>query len=112
LVENSKPVFSLLTGPFLAPLLRPCSVPLLEKNRKNIDQWERRFQDYSISKNWRDIINGIDRPLVLTQAEVQVIPAASRYVAQKDRNAEIKDFNMRSDNVVNSRNVVTTPDKW
>lgn len=74
------------------------SVPLLERNRKNIDQWERRFQDYSISKNWRGIINGTEiRPLALTEAEIRAIPVASRYAAQKDRNTEIKDYNSRSD---------------
>jgi hypothetical protein len=74
------------------------SVPVLEKGRVNIDAWERRFNDYCISKKWRGILRGTEvRPTALTPAELHGIPAASRYTAGKDREKEIQDFNDRSE---------------
>jgi hypothetical protein len=74
------------------------TVPVLEKGRKNIDVWERRFNDYCISKKWRAILSGTElRPLPLTPAELNDIPAASRYAASKDRSRDIEDFNDRSE---------------
>jgi hypothetical protein len=69
------------------------SVPILGKGRVNIDTWERRFNDYSISKKWRGLFRGTDeRPNFLTQAELQMIPAGSRYSATRDRQKEIEDY--------------------
>lgn len=72
------------------------SVPILEKGRQKIDVWERRFNDYCIEKKWSRLITGAEeRPLVLTHAELQAIPAASRYTASKDRAREIEDYDDR-----------------
>ena len=66
------------------------SVPVLEKGRKNIDAWERRFNDYCIYKKWRGIFNATEvRPLPLIPAELAAIPTVSRYSAAKDREREI-----------------------
>jgi len=74
------------------------SVPVLEKGRKNIDAWERRFNDYCIYKKWRGIFNATEvRPLPLSPAELAAIPATSRYSATNDRKREIEDFNDRSE---------------
>ena len=74
------------------------TVPVLEKGRANIDAWERRFNDYCIMKKWRGILLGTEaRPAALTPEELNAIPAASRYVAGKDRDREITDFNDRSE---------------
>jgi hypothetical protein len=71
--------------------------PILEKDRKNIDDWQRRFNDYCILKRWRGIFNGTElRPVEYTPAELNAIPAASRYAARKDRGNEIKDFDYRT----------------
>jgi hypothetical protein len=74
------------------------SVPILGKGRVNIDTWERRFNDYSISKKWRGLFRGTEeRPLEINHAELQMIPTASRYNATRDRKKEIEDFNDRYD---------------
>jgi hypothetical protein len=74
------------------------SVPILGKGRVNIDTWERRFNDYSISKKWRGLFRGTEeRPLEINHAELQMIPTASRYNATRDRKKEIEDFNDRSE---------------
>lgn len=74
------------------------SVPILEKGRKNIDAWERKFNDYCILKKWRGILLGSEaRPIELTPVEVNAIPAASRYTASRDRLREMEDFNDRSE---------------
>lgn len=73
-------------------------VPVLQKGRKDIDAWERRFNDYCIDKKWRGIFSGVEEvPEELSAAELAAIPAASRYTAGKDRTRAIDDFNARSE---------------
>ena len=76
----------------------PERVPCLKAGRADIDQWERRFNDYAIGARWKGIYDRTEeRPVELTPAEVQLIPAAQRYHAQRDRTKEIKDYNERSE---------------
>jgi hypothetical protein len=71
-------------------------LPILEKDRKNIDAWQRRFNDHCILKRWRGIFNGTElRPLELTNAQRNAIPASSRYAAVRDREKEIQDYDKR-----------------
>lgn len=73
-------------------------VPILKKGRSDIDQWERKFNDYAIGAKWKGIFDGTQQlPVQLTPAELQQIPAAQRYQAQRDRAKEITDFQDRSE---------------
>ena len=76
----------------------PERIPVLKSGRADIDQWERKFNDHAIGARWKGLFNGTeDRPQELTAAELQQIPVAQRYSAQRDRLKEIKDFVDRSE---------------
>lgn len=73
-------------------------VPVLEKGRTAIDQWERRFNDYAIGANWSGLFDGTEQqPFELTPQELQQIPNVQRYQATRDRAKEIKDYRVRSE---------------
>lgn len=76
----------------------PSRVPVLKEGRNEIDQWERKFNDFAIGANWKSLFDGTEeRPLHLTPQELHQIPATQRYTAERDRIHEIKDFDTRSE---------------
>ena len=73
-------------------------VPTLKEGRADIDQWERKFNDYAIGAKWKALFNGSEiRPEEMSPQELQQVPAAQRYQAQRDRRKEIKDYADRSE---------------
>ena len=64
-------------------------VPVL-KDRASFPDWERKFNDFATGEKLHDIMKGIEvAPVELTPQELQLIPAASRYLATSDRTKKI-----------------------
>ena len=60
-------------------------VPILS-SRSNIDAWKRQFNDYCTGRNLWGILRGTEAiPEPINAADLALIPAASRYQAQLDR---------------------------
>jgi hypothetical protein len=52
-------------------------VPTLKEGRADIDQWERKFNDYAIGAKWKALFNGSEiRPEEMSPQELQQVPAA------------------------------------
>lgn len=71
--------------------------PVLQ-DRAEVDSWQRKFLDFCAGKRIWDILTGAEVvPVVLTEAELLAIPAASRYGAKESREKKIEEFKARSD---------------
>ena len=70
-------------------------VPILT-SRSEVDSWRRRLNDYCTGRKLWSILQGTEEaPVALTQAQVNAIPATSRYTAVSDREKKIERYESR-----------------